>query len=121
MVHIGEINVGRHSGVTEISVTGVTYFTRHAPVSGLGSFNLTRCGRRPSASSPHMEETMPRTIGIASVAALSIVAIIAWATASIRADAALKTLGPTATDAQIDTTELTKTARTLPVQNSDAF
>jgi hypothetical protein len=68
-----------------------------------------------------MEAKMRRTIGIATAVALTIAIVAAWANASIRSDAALKTLGPMATDAQIDTTELTKTARTLPVQNFDAF
>ena len=55
---------------------------------------------------------MHRTIGIAAAVALTITAIAAWASASIRSDAALKTFGPMATEAQMDIPELTKTART---------
>jgi hypothetical protein len=68
-----------------------------------------------------MEAKMRKTIGITAAVALTIAAVAAWANASIRADAAMKTLGPMVTDAQIDTTELTKTARNLPVQKFDAF
>lgn len=64
---------------------------------------------------------MRKSVGIAIAVALTIAAIAAWANTSIRTDAALKTLGPTATDAQIDITELMKTARTLPAQTFDAF
>ena len=78
---------------------GVTYFTRHAAVGGLGSFCLTHCGRPKSASSSHMEANMRRIFGIATAAALTITAIAAWANVSIRSDAALKTLGPMATEA----------------------
>jgi hypothetical protein len=68
-----------------------------------------------------MEAKMLKSIGIITAVALTIAAVAAWANASIRTDAALKTLGPMATEAQIDTTELTKAARNLPVQNFDAF
>jgi hypothetical protein len=64
---------------------------------------------------------MPRTIGIAAAVALTITVIAAWTNASIRSDAALKTFGPMATDAQIDIPELTKTARTLPTETFDSF
>lgn len=59
---------------------------------------------------------MTKSIGVITACALTIAAIVAWANASIRADAALNTLGPMVTDAQIDTTELTKNARDLPTQ-----
>jgi hypothetical protein len=64
---------------------------------------------------------MHRTIGIAAAVALTTTAIAAWTSASIRSDAALKTLGPMATEAQIDVPELTKTARTLPTETFDSF
>ena len=64
---------------------------------------------------------MRKTIGITTAVALTIAAVAAWANASIRTDAALKTFGPMATEAQIDTTELTKAARNLSVQKFDAY
>ena len=64
---------------------------------------------------------MRKSVGIATAVALTIATIAAWANTSIRTDAALKTLGPMATDARVDITELMKTARTLPAQTFDAF
>ena len=64
---------------------------------------------------------MHKSIGLIAAAVFTIAIVAAWANASVRSDAALKTLGPMATDAQVDTTELTKTARNLPVQHFDAF
>jgi len=64
---------------------------------------------------------MHRTVGIAAAVALTITAIAAWANASFRSEATLKTLGPMATEAQIGTIELTKTARTLRAETFDAF
>ena len=64
---------------------------------------------------------MRRTFGIATAAALTIAAIAAWATASIRSDAALKTLGPMAIEAQIDIIDLMKTAQNLPAEKFDAY
>lgn len=57
---------------------------------------------------------MRKSIGV-------IIAVAAWSTASICADAALMTSGPTVTDAQIDVLELTKNARDLPIQEYAAF
>jgi hypothetical protein len=59
---------------------------------------------------------MTKSISVIVAVAFTIAAVAAWANASIRADAALKTFGPMVTDAQIDTIELTKTARNLPTQ-----
>ena len=64
---------------------------------------------------------MRRIFGIATAAALTITAIAAWANVSVRSDAALKTPGPMATEAQIDITELTKTTQNLPAETFDAF
>ena len=64
---------------------------------------------------------MQRTIGIAAAVALTITAIAAWTSASIRSDAALKTLGPMATETHVDIPELTKTARTLPTETFKSF
>ena len=68
-----------------------------------------------------MEAKMRRTIGIATAVALTITAIAAWANVSIRSDAALKTLGPMAIEAQIDPVEMMKTARDLPAQTYAAY
>jgi hypothetical protein len=68
-----------------------------------------------------MEAKMRKSIGITIAVVLVIATIAVWANASIRTDAGLKTLGPGAIGTQIDTTELTKGARTLPVQEFDAF
>jgi hypothetical protein len=68
-----------------------------------------------------MEARMRKSVGIATAVALTIATIAAWTNTSIRTDAALKMLGPMATDAQVDTTELTKTTRNLPAQTFDAF
>jgi hypothetical protein len=59
---------------------------------------------------------MTKSIGIITAVAFTIAAVVAWANASIRADAALQTSGPAMTDAQIDVLELTKNARGLPTQ-----
>ncbi len=64
---------------------------------------------------------MHKSIGLIATAAFTIAVVAAWANASIRSDAALHTLGPMATEAQVDATALTKTARNLPVQFFDAF
>jgi hypothetical protein len=48
-------------------------------------------------------------------------AVAAWATASIHSDAALKTLGPMAIEAQIDIIDLMKTAQNLPAEKFDAY
>jgi hypothetical protein len=68
-----------------------------------------------------MEVKMRKSIGITTAVVLAIATIVVWANASIRTDAALNTLGPMTIETQIDTTELTKAARDLPVQNFDAF
>jgi len=68
-----------------------------------------------------METKMRKSIGTAAVVALTMAAIAAWANASIRRDAATQMLGPMAVEAQIDATELTKTALNLPVQKFDAY
>jgi hypothetical protein len=60
---------------------------------------------------------MRKYIGLIAAVAFAIATVAAWSYSSIRSDAAWKTLGPAATDAQIDVYELTKTARNLPVQN----
>ena len=67
-----------------------------------------------------MEAKMPRTVLITTAVVLTIAAVAAWASTSIRTGATSKTLGP-ATEAQIDATGLTKTSPNLPVQQFDAF
>lgn len=64
---------------------------------------------------------MTKSIGAFMAVAFTIAAVAAWSNASIRADAALKTFGPMATDAQIDVPELTKNARGLSAQEYAAF
>ncbi len=64
---------------------------------------------------------MRKSIGIIAAAACMIAAVAAWSNASIRVDAALKTVGPMITDAQVDVLELTKNARGLPAQEFAAF
>ena len=64
---------------------------------------------------------MTKSIGVITTVALTTAAIVAWANASIRADAVLQASGPALTDAQIDVLELTKNTSGLPAQEYPAF
>jgi hypothetical protein len=64
---------------------------------------------------------MTKSIHVIAAVALTIAAVVAWANASIRKDAALQLSGPALTDAQIDVRELTKNVGSLPIQEFAAY
>jgi hypothetical protein len=64
---------------------------------------------------------MRRTLGIAAATIVMLATLAVWAMASIRAQAALKTLGPVAITVQSDPTDLMKTAGNLPSEQFDPF
>ena len=57
----------------------------------------------------------------AIIALAAVLAVGVWATASIRADAALKTLGPTGLEAHIDTNALMHSAGNIRTESFAAF
>jgi hypothetical protein len=64
---------------------------------------------------------MRKSIGLIAAVAFTIATVAVLSYSSIRSNAAWRTFDSTATDAQIDVNELTKTAHDLPVENYDAF
>jgi hypothetical protein len=64
---------------------------------------------------------MRKSIGLIAAVVFMIATVAALSYSSIRSNAAWRAFGSTATDAQIDVNELTKTAHDLPIQNYDAF